>query len=229
MSPHQRKTEPGPGGGSLWSDWLSRTQAPLGPASGEPGGAGRCGARAPRRHGPGPLRKRPKAPRPLRLRSPWRPRCPGWCRSGRSTRRGSSPPPGSRSARGCPAKWRRCISRTAPWSARATSCSPSTSARSRSPWRAPGPRSGARRRGCSSPSSSCSAPRRWCGSASRRRPSWTPAGAPCARRRPASPPPAPRCAKRSSTWSSPRSAPRARAASATAGWTRATSSSRARR
>jgi membrane fusion protein, multidrug efflux system len=31
MSPHQRKTEPGPGGGSLWSDWLSRTQAPLGP------------------------------------------------------------------------------------------------------------------------------------------------------------------------------------------------------
>ena len=31
MSPHQRKTEPGPDGGSLWSDWLSRTQAPLGP------------------------------------------------------------------------------------------------------------------------------------------------------------------------------------------------------
>ena len=31
MPPHQRKTEPGPDGGSLWSDWLSRTQAPLAP------------------------------------------------------------------------------------------------------------------------------------------------------------------------------------------------------
>ena len=31
MSPHQRKTEAGPGGGSLWSDWLNRTQAPFAP------------------------------------------------------------------------------------------------------------------------------------------------------------------------------------------------------
>ena len=31
MSPHERKTEADPGGGSLWSDWLSRTQALLAP------------------------------------------------------------------------------------------------------------------------------------------------------------------------------------------------------
>ena len=31
MSPDQRKARPSQEGGSLWSDWLSRTQAPLGP------------------------------------------------------------------------------------------------------------------------------------------------------------------------------------------------------
>ena len=31
MSPHKRKTEAGLNGGSLWSEWLTRTQAPLGP------------------------------------------------------------------------------------------------------------------------------------------------------------------------------------------------------
>ena len=33
MSPHQRKTEAGQNGGSVWFDWLNRTQAPLGPGS----------------------------------------------------------------------------------------------------------------------------------------------------------------------------------------------------
>jgi multidrug efflux system membrane fusion protein len=31
MTPHQRKTDPGRHGGSLWSHWLARTQAQLGP------------------------------------------------------------------------------------------------------------------------------------------------------------------------------------------------------
>ena len=31
MSPHQRKAGAGPSGGSVWFDWLNRTQAPLGP------------------------------------------------------------------------------------------------------------------------------------------------------------------------------------------------------
>ena len=33
MSPDRRKTQPGPQGGSVWFDWLSRIQASLGPRS----------------------------------------------------------------------------------------------------------------------------------------------------------------------------------------------------
>jgi hypothetical protein len=211
-------------GGSVWFDWLGRTK-PARPAAGEPGGWAR-GARAPPAARLAPVPQWRPGPPPAGHRR--RPRCRGWCRSGRSTR----PDRALRPRRGPPPRFGQggagAFHRRRRWSAPATSCSPR-------PAPVPDRRESARAEVGRAEARLLLAEQQLQRSAPLVRQRFAPESEMDTRRsalrerRPASPPPAPRCAKRSSTWSSPRSAPRARAASATAAWTRATSSSRARR